>query len=156
MFELSVWSQPIAALTFQKLSECQPNECVSPANSMYNQPGSTNAHGLCYGLMSRAPQPTFLSLFRSVLFEPVKHGGNAILKTHWWRLYTNVESTRWGGIHKSSPNVRLALQTWQCKLHLMMQKEIPDDLSTPWEVQSRKAPLWTVDPTELLISLAGK
>lgn len=40
----------------------------------------TTAHGLCYGLKNRAPHPAFLSLFRSVLCEAVRHGGNAILK----------------------------------------------------------------------------
>lgn len=51
-------------------------------------------------------------------------------------IFTYVESTRWGRIHISSPNVRLALQTPQCKLHLMMQKEILDDLLTPREDQT--------------------
>lgn len=69
------------------------------------------------------------------------------------RLYTFVESTQWRRIQNSSPYIRLALETSQCKLHLMMQKEIPDYLLTPRSADRLRF-FWIEDPSELLISLA--
>lgn len=156
-----VWSQPLAALTFGKWTpECQPNECVSTASSMYYQPhmGSVMAlwDELLNPLFSPFSEVSCLNRLNTGAMQSLKHTPMTEPRGSG-RLYTNVESTRRGRIGESTPNVRLALQSWQCKLHLTMQKEIPHDLSPPhWEVQSSKASLWTVDPTELLISLAGK
>lgn len=145
MFELSVWwSQPVAALTFQNFPQCQPNECVSTDNIMYVTTNrALQMHmGSVMALWTELLNPLFspfsevscLNRWNTGAMQSLKHTLNGPYGSG--RLYTYVESTRWGRIHQSSPNVRLALQTSQCKLHLMMQKEIPDDLSTPREVQT--------------------
>lgn len=59
VFELSLWSQPVATLTSQKWPECHPNECVSMANSMNYQLGSTNAHGSVMALWTELLNPLF-------------------------------------------------------------------------------------------------
>lgn len=166
MSEFSVWwSQPVAALTFSKLylnvslmsvylpiTSCTylPSglyKCTWALLWPYEQSSSTH-FSLPFSEVSCLKQ------WNTGAMQSLKHTAD---RTMWvGRLYTYVESTWWGRIHKSSPNIRLAVQTSQCKLHLMMQKEIPDDLLTPREVQPGKASLWTVDPAELLISLAGK
>lgn len=135
-----------------------------PLTACYYQPHM----GSVMALRDELLNPLFSPFFRSVLFEPVKHGGNAILKKTTLmteprgsgRLYTNVESTRWGG--DPLQTFALLFRLDSVKLHLTMQKEIPHDLLPhryPPLLRSAvesKLLLWTVDPTELLISLAGK
>lgn len=147
MFELSVWwSQPVTALTFQTFLSVQSNECVSTDNIMYTTTNwALQMHmGSVMALWTELLNPFFSPFSEVSCLNRWNTGGNAILKTHCSMdhmgqddcIFTYVESTRWGRIHKSSPNVRLALQTSQCKLHLMMQKEILDDLLTPREDQT--------------------
>lgn len=132
------------------------NECVSTANSMSYQ---QNAHWLCYGLTSRAPQPA-LPFLKCLVWAGETRGQCNPWKIHRWphregrgRLYTNVESTRWGGgwlIHppKISP----------CSPDLLVSATFNDAkgdsrwLWTPREVQWS---LWTADPNWAL-NLVGR
>lgn len=150
-----MWSQPEVTFMFSNVP--RSNECVSTANSMSYQ---QNAHWLCYGLTNRAPQPA-LPFLKCLVWAGETRGQCNSWKIHRWphregrgRLYTNVESTRWGGGWQIDPlpKCRLALQTCWCMLHLMMQKEIPDDFE-PLEKCSGVSGQQI--QTELLILSAG-
>ncbi|MEQ2203427.1 hypothetical protein XENOCAPTIV_029899 [Xenoophorus captivus] len=70
-------------------------------------------------------------------------------RASWVRMIVfNAESTLWGRICKSTPDVCLGLMTRLCKLYIMMQREIPED-PVPRQRNSAES-LWKVDPAELV------